>query len=306
MKRLQNRISESRSLLPVMAAYGVVVWMAYGLLKDGLWPQFLLFAMTAYLMVELNNRYALIRIFSRMVSAAYIMLSCASCFLFASVADGAVGLCMVAGFVAFFHTYQDPDATGWTYHTFLFMAVASLFDVGSLLLVPIVWLLMATSLMSMSPKTFAASLLGVLTPYWFWALGCFYFHDFSPLAAHVEDLWHFGPVADFYAVDLGRIMTLALVAVLAIVGIVHYMLSRINDKIRVRNMHDCFILTAMVTLLIIILQPQRFDLLLRVLIISTSPLIAHFVALTRTRLTNAAFILIAAGALALTAYNLMA
>jgi hypothetical protein len=59
-----------------------------------------------------------------------------------------------------------------------------------------------------------------------------------------------------------------------------------------------------VAMAFLILQPQHDDLLLRLVIITTSPLIGHFVSLTRTRLTNIAFCVILGLALILTAYNL--
>jgi hypothetical protein len=52
------------------------------------------------------------------------------------------------------------------------------------------------------------------------------------------------------------------------------------------------------------LLPQYYDFLLRLLIINTAPLIAHFLTLTNTRITNIAFYVICATALILTAINL--
>ena len=49
-----------------------------------------------------------------------------------------------------------------------------------------------------------------------------------------------------------------------------------------------------------ILQPQTEDIMLRTMIITTSPLIGHFVSLTHTRITNIAFFVILAVSLVLT------
>ena len=62
IKRLQNRISESKMALPITTFYGILVWMAAGLFHEGWWIQFALFALSTYLIVELNNSNALIRI----------------------------------------------------------------------------------------------------------------------------------------------------------------------------------------------------------------------------------------------------
>ena len=84
MKRLQNIASESRLTLPLLAVYAALAWLAGGLAAGGLWVQFACFAASTYLMVELNNANALIRVYSRMVSGAFLVLSCAAPFLFAS------------------------------------------------------------------------------------------------------------------------------------------------------------------------------------------------------------------------------
>jgi hypothetical protein len=48
------------------------------------------------------------------------------------------------------------------------------------------------------------------------------------------------------------------------------------------------------------LQPQTEDIMLRVIILTTCPLIGHFISLTYTRITNIAFCIILAVSLILT------
>ena len=76
MKRLQNTVSESRMALPCTAAYAICIWLLAGLLQGNWWIQFAIFAVCTYLMVELNNANALLRIYSRMVSCTFVVLSC--------------------------------------------------------------------------------------------------------------------------------------------------------------------------------------------------------------------------------------
>ena len=53
-KRLQNHISESRIALPVMAVYGLLVWIMGGLIAENRWLQFAFFALATYLMVPVS------------------------------------------------------------------------------------------------------------------------------------------------------------------------------------------------------------------------------------------------------------
>ena len=69
-------------------------------------------------------------------------------------------------------------------------------------------------------------------------------------------------------------------------------------------LYESFIAFEIATIVFIILQPQHFDFLLRILIISTAALIGHFITLTHTWVTNIAFHLIIVITVLITAYNL--
>ena len=75
MKRFQNKAAESRSTLPIAALYGGVVWILAGLIQQQWWIQAVCYVIATFIIIELNNSNALIRIYSRMVSAAFIFLS---------------------------------------------------------------------------------------------------------------------------------------------------------------------------------------------------------------------------------------
>jgi hypothetical protein len=60
-----------------------------------------------------------------------------------------------------------------------------------------------------------------------------------------------------------------------------------------------------VCLLLTALQPQHFDPLMRLAVVCASPLVAHFLTLSSTRITNIAFFVIAAVILAVTVVNLI-
>jgi len=69
-------------------------------------------------------------------------------------------------------------------------------------------------------------------------------------------------------------------------------------------LYELFIAMSISSAVFILLQPRHFDILMRILIVNTAPLIAHFIALTRTRLTNIAFYGIIGLSIGITAYNL--
>lgn len=301
-RRLQNNVSESRMTLPAAAIYATLVWMAGGLVSDGLWMQFGCFAASTYLMVELNN--ALIRVYSRMVSCAFIALSCAAAFLFTSAGGAAMELFAIAAYAALFRSYQDRQAAGLTFYAFMSISTGSLFYAEMLYFAPVLWLLMAAFVRSASLRTVAASVLGLCLPYWLAAAIALYTGHLPMLADHLGQLAATGPLCDFSLLSANQVATMAFVMAMAATGIIHYRRQSINDKIRTRMFYSCFITMDIASAALAILQPQHYELALRMMIVNTSPLIAHFITLTNTKVTNVAFCAIVVAILALTAFNL--
>ncbi len=304
MKRLQNKVSDSKLSLPITSVYAIGVWVLAGLIQEAWWIQFGCFTLSVYLMAVLNNSNALIRIHSRMVSCSFIMLTCTACFLFASLHEAVCTMLMAATYVVLFQTYQDKEAPGLTFYSFLLLGLSSLVDIQIICLLPFLWLLMLTNLQSLSWRNFFASLLGVTLPYWF-ALGwSAYQSDFTLWADHFASLVTFQTPFDFSGLDTHHVVTLCFVTVLAIFGTLHYWRASYLDKMRNRMLYGFFIRMHMFLLLLFFLQPQRYDLLLRLMILNTAPLVAHFIALTQQRVTNIIFCVITLAALFLTIYNL--
>ena len=292
--------------LPVAAAAAVVVWLLCGLVGDGLWLPFACFAVTVYLLVEINNQNALLRVRSRMVSATFIMLSCTASFLFPQTTGAVVQLALTLCYMLLFQTYQSRTSTGRTYFAFLALSAASLLWVHILWIVPVLWVLMATQLQSLSWRTWLASLLAIATPYWIILLAILspLTTQLSPLTSQLSLLTtHLSPPD--YNLSAGRIMVFALILVMAAVSVAHFVQYSFEDKIRIRLLYGFFTAATAVFMLLILLQPQHYDVLIRLAIVSASPLIAHVMTFTASRLSNILFFCSAAIVIALAAYNLI-
>lgn len=315
MKRLQNKIAESRWSLPTTATMALLVWLLGGAIGHQLWLPFVCFVVSSYLMVELNTTFVLLRTYSRMVSCAFIVLSCCSSFLFPNTASNVVVLCYVASLMPLFNSYQDKESVGWTFYAFLALGISSLFWVQMLYLVPLTWLLMAVCLRSLSFRTLMSSLLGLLTPYWF-ALVYFAFAlDYTTPLEHFRRLADFGPIAVctttdeyvhwFLRLGIERLLCLAFVVVLFITGFVHYLRTKFLDKLNTRMYYDVFFTFGFLFILDILLQPQHFDMLYHMLLVCVSPVIAHYITHTKTFITNISFIVMSVTALALIIINII-
>ena len=306
MKRIQNIVAESRRTLPITATYAVIVWLLAGLIGQGRWLQFACFVLSVYLMMQLNNENLLIRVFSRMVSVSYILLSCAALFLFDSLSGAFFQPALIASIFCLFKTYQDRSSAGWTYYTFLFLGLGSLLDVHALYLLPVFWLIMILSVYSFSWRTFMASLLGTVTPYWF-TLAWYAWQgegDISPWLQHFAEFANLQLPFSYSVLSLQHFMLITFFFLLFLLGAIHFVVTSYKDKIRVRQMYYSLIVLMIFSCILLILQPQLYHLSFHIMLISVSPIIGHFISLTSTRLTNILFFGLAAITLFLTGMNL--
>lgn len=303
-KRLQNRIAESRYTLPVTALYSIVIWLAGGLINRRLWLPFALMVVNTYLMVELNNRNALMRIYSRMVSCSFLILTVMTSFLFDQTTAWVIGICSTLTYLLLFNAYQDKGATRWAFYAFLVIGIASLFFIQILYYVPILWILFGSKIMGLSWRTFWASLLGLVLPYWFYGGYSIYTNSFKGIAGHFAELGNFQGLLQIENLSSYQIFTFIFIALLGITGIIHFARSTYKDKIRTRMLYEIFSTMAILTMVFVLLQPRLYNQLLPILIVNTAPLIAHFIALSHTKASNISFCVLSVIALALTVYNL--
>ena len=205
---------------------------------------------------------------------------------------------------ALFHAYQDKKATGYVLWAFTAIGIASTVWIQILLFVPVLWVLTGTNILALSMHTFVASIMGILLPYWFISAYYIYMGDITPLIQHVASIAEFGQPFEFYNCSINDLLPLGFIALLAITGSIHFLHTSYMDKIRTRMIYEMFITMTIATMVLIILQPQHANIATHMLIISTAPLIGHFLALTSTKITNIASLAFMAIALVITALNL--
>ena len=261
-------------------------------------------AVSTFLMLQLNSINALLRIYSRMVSCMFLVLSCMACYLFPSVEGGITQMFFIATYLTLFSSYQDQNAPGITFYGFLCFGLASLASVHVLFLLPVLWVLMMTNLQSLSWRTFLASVIGVALPY----LVAFCWGVFQQDLQFIND--HFLPLADLYMPFNLSVLTgsqkisIAVLIVLGTISTIHFWQNGYLDKYRIRMLYGLFIRMDGVVLFLIFLQPQYYDPLMRLAIVNTAPLIAHFFTLSNSRVSNITFIVSCIAILTFTAYNI--
>ncbi|MGI6222532.1 MAG: hypothetical protein ACOYJG_02865 [Prevotella sp.] len=304
MKRLQNRIAESRFALPVAAVYALLVCLANHLISQSLWPQLLVLALSTLLMVQLNSINALIRIYSRMVSCSFLVLTSMVTFVFPQILGAVMALCFIGFLLIVCYAYQKPRAAGTVFYAFCCIGIASLFSVHVLWYLPILWIVLTFNIMALSARTFVASLLGLLTPYWFSLLWFGFTGNMEWYATHFMALADFSTPFDLTLWNTHQLVTFIFIILLALISAVHFFGSSYKDKIRTRMIFEMLLILAGFTMLFLLLQPTLYDPLIRIFIITTSPLVGHYLALTNSRVSNVTFIIMSVLALGITFWNL--
>ena len=272
---------------------------------ENMWLNFALLIASTVMMAELNNSNALIRIYSRMVSCSFLVMTSMSLFLFRTINVAVVQITFITFLLFLLRTYQRPEATGLTFYAFCALGMGSVVFPQVLLFLPALWIVMAVYMQSFSPRVLLSTILGIITPYWFVVAWLVYTSNIDWLGTHFLSVFQFGK--PFYAqgVGLHEWLTFAFVLLCAIIGGVHFMMYSYQDRIRIRMIYEMFIVLDSLTVLFAILQPQHFDFLLGMSIVLTAPLIGHWLALTHTRLSNIVSIVLFAIAFGLTVFNLI-
>ena len=302
-KRFQNTFTESKFFLPLAIAVTGGAVCLYGLVGEGWWMQLTCLAISTLLLMILNSSHQLIRVASQASPAMFLLLMAAAVFIIPDLLAEIMTLCFIALLFMLFHCQQRDVSPGWVFYGFFCLGLASIAFVQAFYYVPLLWVLMSTCLRAMTAKTFWASILGIITPYWIAGPVIIYFMGTDVVAAHFTKLAQFQPLGDYSMLGEHEWLAVGWTALLAIIGIIHYANQGYQDKLRTRLLHEMVIVIDIATFIFLALQPQHFTMLLGVAIANTCLLIAHYLTLTHTFLTNISFYFILAITLAIIAYN---
>lgn len=303
-------MATSRLALPLMTIFVILLWLAYLVTEVTLWPSFVIFIICTYLMVELNNRNALMRQYSRMVSCSYMAMMMMCPWLIRDPYIMGGQLCFIATISLLFSTYQNHSLTGRKLWAYAFFGISVVIWPPLILLLPIFWICEAFFLMSFSGKAFGASVFGLLLPLWILAPILLFTQRFDLVEKQVDMIMPgeklmsiindvSSLVIDALPLPLFELCIIVFVIILFLTGAIHFFRNSHTDKIQTRMYYQSFTLIAAVVVffftVVCLLPCQTLPgayMLLAVFVVCTSPLIAHYITFTNTRLTNISVILL--------------
>lgn len=306
--RLQNHVSGSVLTLPTCAVLCLVSWyFNYRdvLLEPWTWVSLLVLVLTAYILIELNNRNQLIRVRSRMVSSVWLVL--VACIpLLQLYGDGLLVACSMTGaYFMLFRTYQKTECEADTFHYALLLGLSSLFIPSLIFCLPLFLWHQMVFLRSMTLRAFCAAMIGCLFPYLVIGGWLLLKDDLSFILSWWTDLQQWLPITveSYKKLDVVQVAEWGVLTMLSLTGVLHYLGTSYNDKIQVRMFLYILCLQFVVLDTYVCLQPYCLDDFMPLLAVTGAPLIAHYFALTRSWFSNTIFVLFVLACVSLVVVN---
>ena len=299
----QNSIAESRLLLPIVAIYGVVVWLLSGVIESFLWPQFVMFVFSAFLITEIDNLNAIMRVYSRMTVGFFILFTlmlniCHEWHFFY------LQVCYLLFLFFFFSCYQRISCQGTIFYAFLFLGLASIKFIHIIFLIPVLWVLMITKVQSVDWKNIWASIVAIIVPYIYYAAYLFYKNEpYNILVDHFKELAYFD-VNNIMNLSNTQWFTLGLMGIPFIISIIHINRYSYQDKIKTKMLMEALMWVGLFLFAFILLYPQFYTQLIMLFLVSASFFVAHLFLFTHNIVSNISFFVYTGIILITTLYNL--
>lgn len=257
----------------------------------------------AYMLLELNNRNALLRIRSRFISSVFLLLMGGLTFYH----DFSLGyipmICWAAAYFVFFMCYQNYCSQGYIFHVFLFLSLGAMVFPKMLLLGPFFLFSTIVQMRAFTLKVFAAALLGTAFPLALREAYLIMYRQNTALYGFWAELTTFS-LPDYNVLDEHRLVSFSVVAIMAVAASIHFARTKFNDKIRTRMLYYVFLIEELAVLALLVACPDGFDVLFRLFVLNSAPLIAHHLAFAGGKAGNIYFYFTALLVLLLAVYNI--
>ena len=299
--RFQVDIATGRLTLPVVILVCLILWgIDISEWSDfGTWG---IIALCGYLMIEMNTTFTLIRTRTTLPTCIFVYLTTIFFFLHSFEWTNFAPLAFLLAIFNLFLGYESTKSASHVFHSFLFIGLGSLGFPQLVYFTPLL-IISTITFRAMNAKSFLASILGLITPYWILFAYAFYQDEMSLFHNLVMEMFHFYPI-DYSDLDTTKVIAGLFCILLLIVSSLHYLQVAYLDKTRTRIYLSFLVFAGWWTTLIMVLQPQHLHALLPIQLISSAFLTGHLFTLTRNRFSSLFFVVTFILFIALTIFNL--
>ncbi len=212
---------------------------------------------------------------------------------------------LLCSYYCMIKTLQSTHPEGYAYYSYFLLICASFALPQILWLIPALIWSQATHIGSLTPRSLAAMLLGMLTPIVMLSLyhiGIAGRSDFLQfISEHLSECIHpdytywkdlLNSQPSNWSVHNWQFVATALCLLsISIVSTTHFLYTALKDKLRVRTFYNMLFLTEVALWVILLLYPQQREALLFLLSVNCAPFIAHYFTLSRGWMGNLTFAL---------------
>ena len=246
--------------MPAGEEGGSVLWQSARTLLLPTWAEhlvsFLIYAAAGYFLIELNNRFGIIRMRASVQTAIYFLLVTVCPEMHLLYAGDVAAIAFLFSIYFLFKSYQQSQAAGYLFYSFLFIGAGSIFF-PQLTFFSVLWLFEAYRFQSLTFRSFCGALIGWTMPYWM-LFGHAFFHDQMELFYHpFRELATFGDLLNLQVLQPWELATLGYLFVLFIVSAAHCVVAGFEDKIRTRAYLQFLIDLTLFLFILIALQPSQ-------------------------------------------------
>ena len=165
---------------------GSVLWQSARTLLLPAWAEhlvsFLIYAAIGYFLIELNNRFSIIRMRASVQTAIYFLLVTVCPEMHLLYAGNVAAIAFLFSIYFLFKSYQQSQASGYLFYSFLFIGAGSILF-PQLTFFSVLWLFEAHRFQSLTFRSFCGALVGWTMPYWM-LFGHAFFYDQMVLFYH--------------------------------------------------------------------------------------------------------------------------
>ena len=285
--RIQTLIATGRFTLPVVILICLLLWA----ITAQSWNELAslgIIALTGFMMIETNTTFNLIRTRTALPVCIYGWIATSLFFLHPFCWENLVPLIFMLAVHQLFGTYESPLPTNPVFHAFLFISLGSLVF-PQFMVFALLWWASMIPFRSMGIKSFLASLIGLITPYWFLFGYAFCSDDMPLFLAPLKEMIHIYPI-DYSLLAPTDIISWGSITLLSVVSGIHYWQIAYKDRTRTRIYHSFLVYTGWWTTLLCLLQPTHLHAWMPIQLICMAFLSGHLFTLTRNRFSGILFI----------------
>lgn len=241
----------------------------------------------AFVLNHADTRYNIIRTRTSLPFFFTSLLLATNSFLLGNLLQSVAALLVLLAISSLFESYQETRAEKNAFDIALLLSLASLFWIKILYLLPIFWFGLY-AMKTLSFKSWLASIVGIIAPYWFAFFYFAYNNNYEPLLQYGQTIIEF-ELIDFSTTQLYTWIHLGITIVASFFALTHAMFSSLTDKIRTRSFLIFLVVLIFSSYILTFVDFRNSGSALYVSYLLSAFMISHLFASVRGRFTSFLF-----------------